>query len=151
MRLTPYGTTRARSAWMDSFCVPPTLRIQQEGGIAMIYQEINCPGIADGPGEYFLLKDDVQQLGLVDYKAMHKECEKVFQAVGLTLTRGRLWEKLNTSQQQLVMSCQGRQGERPADHLGRIDIFHHQDGSRLYDGSGAQSPERRYHPPVHQS
>ena len=65
----------------------------QRAGIAMVYQEINCLGIADGLGEYFLLKDDVQQTGgLWITRQCIRNVRRCFRLSVWTLTRGRLWE-----------------------------------------------------------
>ena len=99
----PYGTYEGEIRMDGQLLCSANTTDSQRAGIAMVYQEINCLGTLTVSENIFSSKMMYNKLGLVDYKAMHKECEKVFQAVGLDIDPRTLMGKLNTSQQQLVM------------------------------------------------
>ena len=72
-------------------------------GIAMVYQEIETLGTLTISENIFSAALKYNKLGLVDYKAMFAETERVLESVNLDADPKELMGKLNTSQQQLVM------------------------------------------------
>jgi len=99
----PYGTYEGEIYVDGQLLRSANTADSQKTGIAMVYQEINCLSTLTVSENIFSSKMLYNRIGLVDYKAMHKECEKVFQSIGLDIDPRTLMGKLNTSQQQLVM------------------------------------------------
>lgn len=127
----PYGTYEGEIRMDGRLLCSANTTDSQRAGIAMVYQEINCLGTLTVSENIFSSKMMYNKLGLVDYKAMHKECEKVFQAVGLDIDPRTLMGKLNTSQQQLVMFAKAvRENARliildePTSSITKMEVDH---------------------------
>jgi ABC-type sugar transport system ATPase subunit len=99
----PYGTYEGE-IYLDGKLLRSNNTVDsQNAGIAMVYQEIDCLGTLTVSENIFASQMIYNKFGLLDYKAMHRECAKVFESIGLDIDPRTLMGKLNTSQQQLVM------------------------------------------------
>lgn len=99
----PYGTYEGE-IYLDGKLLRSNNTVDsQKAGIAMVYQEIDCLPTLTVSENIFSSQMIYNKLGLVDYKAMHRECERVFKSIDLDIDPRTLMGKLNTSQQQLVM------------------------------------------------
>lgn len=75
----------------------------QRAGIAMVYQEINCLGTLTVSENIYSSKMLYNRFGLVDYRAMHRACSRIFESVGLDINPRERMGRLGASQQQLVL------------------------------------------------
>ncbi len=139
----PYGTYEGEIRMDGQVLCSSNTSDSQKAGIAMVYQEINCLGTLTVSENIFSSKMLYNKMGLVDYKAMHRECEKVFQAIGLDIEPRTLMGKLNTSQQQLVMFAKAVREDakiiildEPTSSITKMEVDHMMDVVRKLQKEG---------------
>ena len=77
-------------------------RQAQDNGIAIIHQELNLIPYLSVAENVFLGREFIGRLGLIDYKAMHRETTKILERLDLHIHPGVAVSGLRVGQQQVV-------------------------------------------------